>query len=399
MISLGRIFGVDVRAHYSSLFVFGALAGMLAYGYLPQLAPATPALERIAVAAILAAVLFGSLLAHELGHAVIARRRGQAVANVTMYLFGGTTHAEDLHATAGDEIAVGLGGPAVSAAIAVLFLSAGLLLLRVNERAGILLADVGVANALLAAFNILPGYPMDGGRVLRGIFWKFGGNAVSATKRAALGGRLIAYLTMAAGAAAIAFGDALDGIWILGAGWFLSSLAHAYYRSLMTRMALDGLTAKDFCAALPTLQTDDTVASAATHFGAGAVSRVLAVLFGERPAGLVSDVDVAQADAGEAATTPVSVVMRRLADVAQVDLNVPALDTYSAVTAGPSSAAVVCDEAGCFFGLVRREDIVRYIDMVEELGNSAAASRQNLRGLVKTAGHLQPDHGSRTNDF
>ncbi len=386
MISLGRFFGVDVRAHVSSLFVFGILTAMLAFGYLPQLGPAAPVLERIAVAAIVAALLFGSLLAHELGHAVIARRRGQAVSAVTMYLFGGTTHADDLRSTAGDEIAVGLGGPAVSAALAAIFLMSGLLLLGRNARAGELLAAVGIANALLAAFNLLPGYPMDGGRVLRGVLWKLGGNAVSATRRASLSGSVIAYAGMAAGAAAIAFGDAPDGIWILGAGWFLSSLSQAYYRRFITRLALDGLAAKDLCAKLPTLQTDQSVAAAAAHFGAGAASRVLAVLFGERPAGLVSDVDVARVEPAEAASMPVSAVMRRMAEATQVASVAPALDTYSAVSSDPSGAAVVVDESGCYCGLVRREDIARYIEMMEELGNSSAASKRNIQALARSAG-------------
>jgi Zn-dependent protease len=365
--------------------MFGVLGAMLAFGYLPQLSPAAPVPERIAVGLILAAVLFASLLAHEVAHAVVARRRGLPVGSLTMYLFGANNAIDDLHSTAADEIAVGLSGPAVSAAIAAVFLAAGLGVLRINEQAGVLLADIGVANGLLAAFNLLPGYPMDGGRVLRGILWKAGANAISSTRRAALCGRIVAYLTIAGGVALVALGDTLNGIWVIAAGWFLISFSQAFYRRFLTRIALDGLKAKDFCTPLPVLQTDATIASAAQHFGAGAASRVLAVAFGERAAGVVLDVDIAQVDSEHADTTPVSAVMRRTVDVAQVEVETPALETYAAVGTGPAQAAIVVDDDGCYYGLVRNEDIARYIDMIEDLGNSAAASGRNWRALVKPA--------------
>jgi len=386
MIVLGHLAGIEIRAHFWTLIVFGALTGILAYGYLPAVTPAAGPLERLAVGIIVAILLAGSVLAHELGHALVARTRGFVVTGVTLYLFGGFTNLAGAKTTALDDISIGLAGPAVSAAVAALFLGASAAALHANEQAALLLAGVGVINALLFLANVLPGYPMDGGMVVRGLLWHVAGNVIVATRRAATSGKVLAYLLAGSGVILLLRADVLDGMWIVLIGWMLAGLAESAYRSIIVRTALEGLRVKDLCARdLPVLQTSESVAAASAMFGAGAPSRVLAVMFGERLAGLASDVDVARVPADQAAGMPISAVMLRSAGQPALDADCDALSLLPAINMSPIRCVVAVDERGDYCGLVRQEDIARYVDMIEALGTSSAVSSRRLKRLQPRA--------------
>ena len=391
MIVLGHLRGIEIRAHYSTLLVLGALTSILAYGYLPTVTPAASPLERLAVAVIVALLLAGSILAHELGHAWIAHSRGLQVTDVTLYLFGGLTNISGPRSNPSDEIAIGLAGPGVSATLAALFLASGAVAVKTNEQAGMLLAYIGLWNALLFAVNALPGYPMDGGMVLRGILWKLGGNAVTATRRAASSGKAIAYLICAGGVFLLFRGDVIGGMWVVLIGWLLAGLADGAYRTIIVRTALEGLQVKDLYARdLPVLQTADSVAAAAELFGGGAPSRVLAVMFGERLAGLVSDVDVARVPKDQAETTSLSAVMLRAGGQPTLDADCDAAVLLRFIPMSALRCVIVVDERGDYLGLVRQEDIARYVDMIEALGNSSMVSSSQLKRLLPRGSPAQP---------
>lgn len=382
MIVLGNLAGIEIRAHYSTLIVFGALTAILAYGYLPAVTPAAGPLERLAVGIIVAALLGGSVLAHELGHALVARRRGFSVTGLTLYLFGGFTNLAGTRATALDDIAIGLAGPAASAALAALFLGAAAVTKEANQQAALLLAGVGLINALIFGANVLPGYPMDGGGILRGLLWQLGGNVVVATRRAATSGKAVAYLLAAAGVILLLRADVLDGMWIVLIGWMLAGLAESAYRAIIVRTALEGLRVRDLCAReLPVLQTSESVAAASAMFGGGAPSRVLAVMFGERLAGLATDVEVARVATDQATTMPITAVMLRSAGQPALDADADALSLLPAMSASPIRCVIAVDERGDYLGLVRHEDITRYVDMIEALGNSSEVSSRRLKRL------------------
>ena len=386
MIVLGNLAGIEVRAHYWTLIVFGALTAILAYGYLPAVTPAAGPLERLAVGIIVAALLGGSVLAHEFGHALVARKRGFAVTGITLYLFGGFTNLAGTRTTALDDIAIGLAGPAASAALAAVFLGAAAATLHANQQAALLLAGVGIINALLFGANVLPGYPMDGGGILRGLLWQTGGNVIVATRRAATSGKAVAYLLAGAGVLLLLRADVIDGMWIVLIGWMLAGLAESAYRAIIVRTALEGLRVKDLCARdLPVLQTSESVAAASAMFGAGSPSHVLAVMFGERLAGLATDVDVARVPTDQAVSMPISAVMLRSAGQPALDADADALALLPAIAASPIRCVIAVDERGDFLGLVRQEDITRYVDMIEALGNSTEVSSRRLKRLQPPA--------------
>ena len=385
MTKLGRIAGLQLRAHYSFLFAFGAMISVIAFGYLPIVTPASTAAQRVAVGSILTLLFSASIVVHEVAHAVVARLRGQKVTAVTLYLFGGAAHIETRNMRPIDEILVAAAGPLASALLAAIFLGSGAAVVGSHFQAAVLLMNLGLANALLAAFNLLPGLPMDGGRVLRGILEQRSGNAISATRRATSCGRTIAYIGVAFGALVAVRGDVVPGIWLAVLGWFLAGLAQSYYRAVVVRIALEGLRARDLCAReLPALQTADTVFEAQRHFGVGASSRVLPVLFGERPAGIAIDVEIARRVLAGGGEATVGAVMTRVADMPVLDGEDEATALIELLPAHYAGAVmIVADEGATFVGLVRREDVARYVEMVEELGNSHVIAAPNLRGLVR----------------
>jgi Zn-dependent protease/predicted transcriptional regulator len=389
MIVLGRLAGIEIRAHYSTLLVFGALTSILAFGYLPAVTPAAAFPERLAVAVVVAGLFAGSILAHELAHAWVARRLGHSVNGVTLYLFGGIAHVSGPRARPTDDIAIGLAGPAASALLAGLFIAAGGFVLTANQQAAFLLLNIGFVNALLLAVNVLPGYPMDGGMVLRGVLWNLGGNVIAATRRACVAGKLIAYSIAAGGIWLLLRGDVPSGMWVVLIGWLLAGMAESTYRSILTRTALEGLVVKDLCARdLPVLQTSETVAMASALLGAGGMSRVLPAMFGERIAGVVTDIDVARVPHDQAATTPISSIMLRTGAQPMLDGDCDALLLVPILPQSAARCAIVVDENGDYVGLVRQEDVARYVDMIEALGNSAEVSSRRLRRLFPRREHV-----------
>ena len=394
---LGKIAGIEIRAHGSAILVFAGIALAFAFFYLPlpDVTPNASLPQRLAVGAIVALLLGGSVAFHEFSHAFVARSRGRPVSLLTLYLFGGNAHIDDRGRSAGAEIAIGAAGPLASGLLATIFIAAGLAVVRSSVPAGELVLDIGLANALLAVFNALPGFPMDGGRVLRGILWRASGNAVSATKRASSAGRIIAYVVVALGAIVMVEGEIAGGIWIAATGWLLATLAQSYYRAMLLKIALDGLTVRDLCARdLPVLQTSDTVAAASAHFGGGAVSRTLPVLFGERAAGVVADVQVAAVPPERAQTTTVSAVMTRAYELPGLSPEIDAA-ILPAVLAASSAGAALVEAEGAYVGIVRREDVDRYVSMVEDLGNSVAARNGFKAFLAARMPDAARDSGAR----
>lgn len=370
-VRLGTIFGIETRAHYTALFVFGAITYVVAFGHLPTVTPAAPAEQRIAVGALFALLLFASVLAHEFGHALVARQRGKTVAGVTIYLLSATAHVAPDHERASDEIAVGLAGPVVSTGLALLFAGIAIALERPSDSAASIVWILAYGNALLAAFNWLPGFPMDGGRVVRGVLWRMSGNPVRATRVAAGAGKVIAILLGGVGCWVAVQYDATIGIWAGATAWFLAGMADGQYKSTIVRVALDGLRVRDLYAQnVPTLQTSATIEQAAVAFGAASPARSLPVLFGERAAGCIGEADVASVPHDQAAGTSVGSVMTRVSDLESLAPDDDALQLLPALAANRPEAVII-DENGTYAGIVRREDLARHVARIERAGARA----------------------------
>ena len=237
---LGRIAGVDVGIHWSLLVIGLLLVGSLAGGQLPQAVP--HAHGSYLAAAILAVVLFfGSILAHELAHSIVARRQGQTVNGITLWLLGGVSELGSEARTANDELRVAIAGPATSIALGVLFGGVALAFDAVLPAGGLLptvaswLAFVNVAVGL---FNLLPGAPLDGGRVVTALLWKVRGNRRNAQISAAKAGRVLGTL-LVAGAFALLF-TGTDALLPALVGLFVLSSSRREESTARVLRALDG---------------------------------------------------------------------------------------------------------------------------------------------------------------
>lgn len=242
---LGRIAGVEVRVDTSWVVI----ALLVTYSLYLQFSQAFRRLApgaAVLLAAAFALLFFGSVLAHEMAHAILARRRGIPVRGITLFLFGGATHAKVESRGPRDELVVSLIGPATSLALGGLFLLVGIVGREVMARpiAGGL-RYLGAVNLMLAIFNMLPGFPLDGGRVLRSIVWRVTGSLSRATRVASIAGQVVGYLIVGIGVVFLTQGVLVSAIWLASIGWFLAQAARSSYEELQVRRMLESVDAED----------------------------------------------------------------------------------------------------------------------------------------------------------
>ncbi len=244
---LGRIGGVVVGVHWSVVAILGLLTWSLASRTLPDLASGYPTAAYWAVAFVGAVGLAGSILLHEVCHAVVARRHGIEVDGITLWMFGGLARLHREASDASTELRIALAGPAASVAIGLAGLAVALFL-RLLDAPMLLVAAVawfGAINLLLAAFNLLPGAPLDGGRVLTAILWKRSGDERLARERGARAGRVVGQILIALGVVELALGDAVGGVWMALIGWFLTAAARAEGTAGALASVLEGVHIAD----------------------------------------------------------------------------------------------------------------------------------------------------------
>jgi Zn-dependent protease/predicted transcriptional regulator len=241
---VGRIFGIEIRLD-ASLLVIAFLVGWsfhIQYGAaFPDLGP----VPRLLLAGASVVVFFSSVLLHELSHSVVARRLGIPVESITLFLFGGVSTTKAEPSRPRDEFLMAVVGPLTSLALA------GVAWLVVNVTGDLIAGPVryaigylGWINLYLGLFNLLPGYPLDGGRVLRAILWQTSGSQTRGTRGAARSGRAIAMVMIAVGIFVVFRGN-LSGLWLAAIGWFLLQAAIAADQDVTLRMVLKGARAGD----------------------------------------------------------------------------------------------------------------------------------------------------------
>ena len=248
-IKLGRIFGIEIGLHYSWFLIALLITSSLG----TQFAEANPqwGLSVIWATAILTAVLFfATLVAHEMSHALMARRYGIATRAITLFALGGVAQIESEPKDARTEFWVGIIGPISSAIIGIVCLSTAI----VSGWTGSQLPDrpvvamlvwLGYINLTLAIFNLVPGYPLDGGRVLRSLIWWKTKDVVRATRLAARVGQFIAICFIALGIIRFFAGQGVGGLWIAFIGWFLLQASQASYAQIQLTAGLEGVRVKD----------------------------------------------------------------------------------------------------------------------------------------------------------
>lgn len=242
---IGRIAGIRIEMHFSWLLLLAQLTVSLATSGFPYALSHRAAGIDWAAGFAAAMLLFASVLAHELGHSLVARTRHLSVHNITLFIFGGVSNLEQEPPTARVEFQVAVAGPIVSAAIAAIVWPLGLAIATRFDIVGAILVYLGIANLLLAVFNLLPAFPLDGGRILRAALWVITDNSRRATRWASLTSQGIALIFILASVWTALDGRILTGVWMGFMGFFLFYAARTADAQTALESALRGVTVRD----------------------------------------------------------------------------------------------------------------------------------------------------------
>jgi Zn-dependent protease len=248
---IGTVRGIELRIHFSWLLAAGLMIWSLADGYFPELYPGWSAMTYYSAAVVAALLLFVSVVLHEFGHALTAQRRRVPVRSITLFIFGGVATIEREPDRPRDEFWIAAMGPVVSAALAVACLFLGVVVEPLSAPLGAIALYLGVTNGLLVAFNLIPGFPLDGGRILRAIIWGLTGNQRRATTIAATTGQIAAYLLIVWGVSRLIGGDLFGGLWTAFIGWFLANAGAEARQGAAIQDALVGVTVADLVREAP----------------------------------------------------------------------------------------------------------------------------------------------------
>ncbi|MGH9197088.1 MAG: site-2 protease family protein, partial [Acidimicrobiia bacterium] len=253
-IRVARVFGIDVYLDASWFLI----SFLIAWSFSTLFSQIQPSLGLTTAGyflmGILAAVLFfASVLAHEISHSLVARARGISVRSITLFVFGGVAQIRKEPETPGDEFRIAIIGPVTSIVLGVIFiLIAYATGMGEANPASLIFETTGFLNLALAAFNLVPGFPLDGGRVLRAAVWKWTGDLLRSTRVASIAGQVVAGLLIAVGLVRIIFLNQLfGGIWSILIGLFLNQAAQSGYQQLLLRQTLQGLRVRDLMTSDP----------------------------------------------------------------------------------------------------------------------------------------------------
>src|SRR5664279_4765242 len=238
-IPLGKIFGIQIGLDYSWFVIFALLTWMLADSYYPDEFKNWSPLLYWLMGAVTAIMLFVSVLLHELGHSVVALRYKIPVRSITLFLFGGVAQIGEEPPSAVAEFFIAIAGPLVSLALAALFYAVQPLLTGMEPLLG-LAKYLAYINTALVVFNLIPGYPLDGGRVFRAIVWAITGDMGRSTLIAANVGRFFAFMLIFLGVLQMFSGNLGGGLWIAFIGWFLDNAASVQIQQVTLRGILTG---------------------------------------------------------------------------------------------------------------------------------------------------------------
>jgi len=369
---LFTIAGIEVGVHISWLVIFALVTWSLASSYFPAVLPRSDQLERWALGAVAAVLLFASVLIHELAHSFVAKARGLEARSITLFIFGGVSSLSGETKRPSTEFVVAIVGPLTS-----LVLSGIAYLVAVAAPPGsaveAIASYLALINMLLGLFNLIPGFPLDGGRVLRAIIWQVTRNSRRSTELATAVGRLVAWGFLLWGFWRVLNGDVFGGIWIAAIGWFLQNAASASLEQAVAEQRLRRLRVGDVLRPDPTaVPPNISVAELVERYMLPGARRSVPVVDGDRLVGIVTLSDVRHVSPEERATTLVRSIMGGRNGLATVTPDRPLRDAIDALGSGDYEQVPVVQD-GRLVGLLTRADVVRQIQLREALQVQPAA--------------------------
>ena len=364
---LGKIAGIDIYAHLSWFIVLVLLTWSLASGWFVQSFPGWSTPTYWITAFISALLLFVCVLLHELAHSLVAQVHGLTVKNITLFIFGGVATIKEEMKRSGIEFQIAVVGPITS-----LFLAAIAFLLAwpfrgSNSPTEAVLDYLAASNFLLGVFNLIPGFPLDVGRVLRSIAWKITGNIQKSTRIASYAGQAMAFVFILLGIAAFFTGNFFNGLWSIFIGWFLLNAAQTANMQILLQNTLQGVSVDKVMNPRPVaVPANISLQKLVDEYFVPQGLQAAPVVQGEYLAGLITLTDIARVERERWAYTPVGHVMRLLEQVYVTTPEQPLHDLLEVmVTRGINQIPVVQD--GRLVGLLSRESILRYLQVRQSL--------------------------------
>jgi Zn-dependent protease/CBS domain-containing protein len=237
------LFNIPVEINYSWFIILGLVVFTLARGYFPVTNPDLPEPAHWLMAAVAACLLFASLLAHEFSHSLVAIKNNLPIHGITLFIFGGVAHLEKEPSSPAVEFKMAAAGPGMSFLLAIVFfaLTETLFIFRVPAYILSISNYLFVLNLAVGIFNLIPGFPLDGGRLLRAAIWHFTKDIKRATRIASLFGKTFAFILIAYGLLNLFYGALITGLWFIFIGLFLQEAAETSYQQIVLKRALTGV--------------------------------------------------------------------------------------------------------------------------------------------------------------
>ena len=369
---IGRIAGIDIRIHWSWFAIFFLLIWWLADGFFGEVDAYSDwtAAQRWTASVITTCLFFGSVLLHELSHSLVARRLGLPVTSITLFIFGGVSALGAEPESAKQEFRVAIVGPLTSFALGAVFAVLYVIFWQLGsaDSAPSAIAQyLALINVAVGIFNMLPGFPLDGGRVLRASLWARSGNMLKATKLAAGAGAVISFALIAAGVILVLGGHYINGVWFIVIGWFLRNTSDSAYQQLVMRTSLEGayvgeMVNRSFRSASPDIMLSDLVAEYLLGYG----QRCVPIAVAGNLLGLLCMSDLKRVPQDQWQTTSVfraMTPMEKLHVVGPQDELTRALEMMA--THDVHQLPVI--EQHTFIGFVTRADVIRRIQIKAEV--------------------------------
>ena len=370
-IKLGRIFGVEIGLHYS-WFIIALLITFSLAGQFQEHNPGWSDGLRWGVSIVTAVLFFVAIVVHELSHAIVAKLRGLPVRSITLFALGGVAQIEKEAADAKTEFWMGIIGPITSFVIGVVCLAITVALGWTppefpQRPLPAMLMWLGVINIGLAVFNMIPGFPLDGGRVLRGIVWWITGNAVRATRIAARVGQVIAFVMILYGLLQFFRGAGFNGLWMAFIGWFLLSASRESYAQMVISEGLRGLRVGDVMSRdFPLVDAHSNLQTFAEEHLTRTGRRFWVVTLNGQPEGIITPHEISTVARNRWPYTTVADVMRPLDATHTVNPNTPVTEALEVMARQDLNQLPVMNEKG-LAGLISRAHILQLIQTRAEL--------------------------------
>lgn len=366
---LFKISGIQISVDYTWFIVFMLFSWSLGFGYFPLHYPGLGRASYLVMGVVSSLLLFVCVLIHELSHSVASNRLGLRIHGITLFIFGGVAELTKEPETPSVELKIAVAGPIASAVLALFFRGAAYASgTQGSPVVTAVLNYLAMINTALLVFNMIPGFPLDGGRVLRALWWMKTNDLTASTRLAAGVGKGFAALLIIAGFLQAAAGNFIGGLWSIFIGVFLQQSAEGGYRRLVIKNALEGVLVKDVMSrGVVSIDSETIISEAIERYFLSLHYACFPVTSGNALVGMLTLKDVKGLNKDEWGRTPVKAVMRAIGPDDVLGPEESALTALRKLTESSIGRCPVIGAGGEITGLLSRSDIMRMMEFKDAL--------------------------------